>query len=121
MRARCYPTEDREKIVMAIRSLFPDAEVSGDETISASSGSIEAFAEQLRRQRIRDAARAVLRHGLDGRTTSFRINKQVSTVGKVSFAEEDHPLGDIEITIESDDIDSLIDAIAPDTRSEGTR
>lgn len=118
IRARCHPTEDRERIVNAIKGLFPDAEVTGEDVISARAESVEAFAEMLRRQRIRDAARAVLRRGLSGKTTSFMLNKQVAAVGKVSFAEEDHPLGDIEVTIESDDILSLIDHIAPDTRLE---
>jgi len=118
---KCFPTEDRETIAGAITSLFPDAIVRGDELIDATSASVEAFAEQLKRQRIRDAARAVMRRGLRGNATSFRLNKQVAAVGKISFSEETHPLGDIEVTISSDNIDSLIDSIAPNTRGEAKR
>jgi hypothetical protein len=115
---RCFPTEDREKIVEAIIRLFPDAEVVGDDPIIARSASADAFGDALRRYRIRDAARAVMRRGLKGNSTSFLLNKQVFAVGKVSFSEENHPLGDIEVTIVSDNIDELIDSVAPNTRME---
>jgi predicted RNA binding protein with dsRBD fold (UPF0201 family) len=115
---RCFPTENRDKIVEAIIGLFPDAEVVGDDPILARSASVDAFGDILRRYRIRDAARAVMRRGHKGNSTSFLLNKQVATVGKVSFSEENHPLGDIEVTIVSDNIDELIDSIAPNTRME---
>jgi len=121
LRARCHPTESREKVVQAILNLFPDATVSGEDPVFAVSHSLEQFGEVLKRQKIRDAARRVLRRGIEGATTTFRVNKQVATVGKVSFSEEAHPLGDIEVQIISDDIERTIDGIAPDTRTEAGR
>ena len=118
LRARCYPTEDREIVTRAIQNLFPDAMIEGDDPIIGRSGSLDAFAEALKRQRIRDSARAVFRRGISGNTTEFRLNKQVAAIGKVSFSEESHALGDIEVSIVSDDIRSLMDKIAPDTRKE---
>lgn len=115
---RCYPTEDRNKVVTAVVRLFPDCVLVGNDVLSGEASSLDEFADLLRRQRIRDSARAVLRRGLKGDSTSFRINKQVAAVGKVSFSEEHHPLGDIEVTITDHDIASVIDAIAPDTRRE---
>jgi predicted RNA binding protein with dsRBD fold (UPF0201 family) len=117
--AKCFPTEDRDKVVGAITKLFPDAEITGDDPIVARSTSIDAFGELLRRYRIRDAARAVMRRGLRRGSISFMLNKQVAAVGKVSFSEENHPLGDLEVTIVSDDINGLIDSIAPNTRCDG--
>lgn len=119
--ARCYPTEDKEKVVRAIKSIFPDASVQGEELLIAGASSIDMFAELLKRQRIRDAARRVMRRNMSGSSTKFRLNKQVAAVGKVSFAEEEHPLGDIEVTISSDALESLIDSIAPNTRLEASR
>ncbi len=116
--ARCFPTENRTKIVEAIIRLFPDADVAGDDPVVARSASVDAFGDALRRYRIRDAARAVMRRGRKGNSTSFLLNKQVAAVGKVSFSEEHHPLGDIEVTIVSENIDELIDAIAPNTKME---
>ena len=100
-----------------MRSMFPDAEVSGESVISGHSRSIDEFGKLLSKQRIRDAARAVMRKHMRGRTTSFRLNKQVAAIGKVSFSDESHPLGDIEVEITSDELESAIDRVAPNTRA----
>jgi predicted RNA binding protein with dsRBD fold (UPF0201 family) len=115
VRARCYPTEDRDKVIRAIKAFFPESELSGEEDIRGVAHSVEALGDQLRRQQIRDAARSVLRRGLSGNTTAFRLNKQVASVGKISFSDEDRPLGDIEVEIVAEDIESVIDKIAPHT------
>ncbi len=121
LRTPCHPTESRAVVVRAIRSIFPDAEVEGEEELIARSRSIDLFGEMLRRQKIRDAARRVMRRGVRGRSTHFRLNKQVAAVGKISFSEEAHALGDIEVMITSDEIESVIDSVAPDTRMEDGR
>ena len=119
---RCFRTEDRQKVVAGIKALFPDAEIEGDDPITASSKSVDRFGELLRQGRIRDAARAVMRKGISGGGTRFILNKQVAAVGKVSFSQESHPLGDLEVMILDEDIDALIDRIAPRTRrTEGAR
>jgi len=117
--ARCYATEDPQKIVAAIKALFPEARVEGKDPIRADSPSVDRFGELLRQERIRDAARAVMRKGISGNATHFKLNKQVATVGKVSFSQESHPLGDFEVTISDADIEALIDRIAPSTRRTG--
>lgn len=114
--AMCHPTEDRTKVVGAISSIFPGADIRGEGAIEASVPSLEHFGELLVRQQIRDAARAIMRRNVSGNSTSFTLNKQVATAGKVSFSEESHPLGDITVTITADDIDALIDMVAPSTR-----
>ncbi len=113
MVVRCFPTEERSFVAEAITKLFPDAVVEGDDPLIARAGSIEVFSEQLARQRIRSAARKMLRRGMGGEETHFKLNKQVATLGKVSFAIEEHPLGDVEVVIRAEDIVGLIDAIAP--------
>ena len=118
---RCFPTEDRVRVTSAITQLFPDAVIEGDEQLTASAESIEAFSEQLARQRIRAAARKVLLRGMSGGRTVFRLNKQVAFVGKISFSEEDHALGDIEVIISDEDIVSVIDELAPRLQPEGGR
>ncbi len=114
--AKCHPTEDRAKVVEGIAAIFPDAEIRGDFEIEAFATALDHFAEMLARQQIRDAARAILRRNIEGNSTAFTLNKQVAAVGKVSFAEGSHPLGDIEVTVVDDDIESLIDRVAPSTR-----
>jgi predicted RNA binding protein with dsRBD fold (UPF0201 family) len=46
----------------------------------------------------------------------FMLNKQVAAVGKVSFTTGESPLGPIVVTIETPDIERLIDYLAPRTR-----
>ena len=116
LKTHCYPTEDRERIVGAMASLFPGVVVTGTEELEGRANSMGAFAEQLVKQKIRDAARAILRRGVRGNTTTFRLNKQVAAVGKISFSDEDHALGDIVVEVSADDIAVLIDEVAPNTR-----
>ena len=79
--------------------------------------SLSRFAELLRRQKIRDAARRVLLKGVRGDGAMvFRLNKQAAFVGKVSFSGGESPLGDISVLVEQPGIVELIDGIAPDTR-----
>lgn len=119
--ARCFPTEDREKVLAAVVQLFPDFLPDRVDAVSGTAHSTEHFSELLRKQRIRSAARAVLRRGRRGGSIVFHLNKQVATVGKVSFSEEAHPLGDIEVCMTSDDTDALIDGIAPMPGEAGER
>lgn len=121
LRAECHPTEDRDRVIRSIIRLFPDAEMNGETVLSGVSRSVDEFGVLLKRQRIRDAARAVMRRNMRGNATSFSLNKQVAAVGKISFSEESHPLGDIEVEITSDALESVIDSIAPNTRSEELR
>ena len=72
----------------------------------------------LRQDRIRDAARAILFSGVDGKTIRFSLNKQVAYVDHVSFSEQDEelPLGSINVEILCDNPESVIDWIAPRSR-----
>jgi len=116
--ARCFPTEDRSKVVAAMANVFPDLVAEGDDPVVGTAHSTEMFAELLKRHRIRSAARTVLRRGTSGGTVRFRLNKQVATVGKVSFSEEGHALGDLEVVITVDDVERFIDEVAPRSGSQ---
>lgn len=111
--ARCFPTEDRGKVVGAITNLFPDFVADGDDPVTGSAASMERFAELLKRQRIRSAARAAMRRGIQADRVTFALNKQVAAAGKVSFSEEAHALGDLEVTIVTSDPGRTIDEVAP--------
>ena len=116
IKAPCFPTEDPEKVRKAILNLFPDSLVEDEGgAIVAKTGSLGRFKELVRSHRILDATRRMLLRGRQGNGTSFMINKQVAFVGKVSYVEERLPLGSIEVCIEDDDLDRLIDEIAPVT------
>ncbi len=112
----CLPTEDVEKVRKAILNIFPESMVEVlDGAILAKTGSLVRFKELVRSYRIIDATRRILLRGKQGTSTCFMINKQVAFIGKISYVEERLPLGSIEVSIEDDDLDKLIDEIAPVT------
>lgn len=77
--------------------------------------SLDHFSKLIRRQEILDSTRAMMFKGKRGDATVIRLNKQVATVGKVSFAEQRSVLGAIEVFIEGDDLEAFIDRVAPVT------
>ena len=111
-----FPTEDRERVRQGILNIFPCAEVTEtDDVIRAVTDDLSRFKELLRNHRILDSARAVMLRGMAGDRTDFQLNKQAALVGKVSFAEGRPPLGPIEVSISADDLEALIDDVAPRT------
>ncbi len=115
--AELHPTEDEKKIIDAIHALFPDANCTVNAgNITCTSYDISTFARLLKEQKIRDAARSVLLSNLHGSRIEFKLNKQVATVGKVSFSVGDVPLGDIMVEVIGENLHHLIDEIAPNTR-----
>jgi hypothetical protein len=109
------PSEDPEKVEAAIRSIFPDAELESDEWGFRGTASIDSFSKKIRKQKILDATRGVMIKNMRGNRTWVNLNKQVATVGKISFADRNPVLGAIEVCIEDDDIEGLIDIVAPVT------
>lgn len=116
VRTPCFPTEDAEKVKRAVLNLFPDSMIEEREgEILARTGSLARFKELVRSYRILDATRRMLLRRKQGTSTSFSVNKQVAFVGKISYVEERLPLGSIEVSIDDDDLDRLIDEVAPIT------
>lgn len=110
------PSEDPEKVRSAILSIFPDAVLEEDgEGFMGTAPGLDRFSQLIRRQKILDATRAVLITGVRGNRTRMLLNKQVATVGKVSFADRRPVLGAIEVFIEDDDLLALIDRVSPIT------
>jgi len=113
------PTESREKVEAAVGKLFPNLnlELVGHSLVgeSTETESLSHFHQLLRRQGILDAARAVMFSNKSDNTTKLLLNKQVAFVGKVSFTEGESPLGPIVLTLESPNIETMIDYLAPRT------
>jgi hypothetical protein len=109
------PSEDPEKVEAAILSIFPDAELELTDSGYRGSATLDRFSKLIRKQKILDATRGVMLKNRRGEKTWVNLNKQVATVGKVSFADKNPVLGAIEVCIEDDDIEGLIDIVAPVT------
>lgn len=107
--ATVWGTESMELVANAIINLFPDAVLGGGSDVQGTSADIGHLRELLREQRIRDAARAHMASGICPEGITFGLNKQAALVGRVNFSEGYNPMGDIEVTIETDDPDATID------------
>lgn len=112
-----FPSEDPEIIRAALLSIFPTAEFELTEKEMKGQADLKQFSTLIRRQRILDTARNQMQKGKRGSDvrTTFSLNKQVATVGKVSFVDYRVVLGVITVCVEDDDIDALIDRVAPMT------
>ncbi|HNX39042.1 MAG TPA: RNA-binding domain-containing protein [Methanothrix sp.] len=110
------PTEKVDRVVSAVENIFPGLvmDIRSDK-IEAYGGAdgLKTLHEMLRRQRILDSARSVMRRGLVGETVSFQISKQAALMGVVSFPPEEEPLGSLHIQITGGEI--VIDWLAPKT------
>jgi len=119
------PTEDPDKVKIAVYKIFGDLNLEAKEEkevtqLTGKTSSLDGlsrFRDLLRRERIRDAARTVLFKGLHEKRIIFYLNKQVAYVGHVSFSEPEgeSPLGAIKVEIKCDDPQGLIDWLAPKT------
>jgi predicted RNA binding protein with dsRBD fold (UPF0201 family) len=123
--AEVHLTESEEKVRRAVENLFGSMSVTvkplyrGGGLLAEARGqdSLVKFRNLLRNDRIRDAARRALYHGIHGGTVVFCLNKQVAFAGHVSFSEEvaESPLGPIKVTIACDDPRGMVDWLAPRT------
>lgn len=118
-------TEDLGKVKQAIENIFgnlpleekPHRKGSLLRAQANDTENLSKFANLLRREQIRNAARSVLFQGLKGNTLTFFLNKQVAYAGHISFCKPvaESPLGPIKVKIKSDNLLKLIDWLAPRT------
>jgi predicted RNA binding protein with dsRBD fold (UPF0201 family) len=108
-----YPTEDAGLVGLAISNLFPTVELAtGDGRMTGvgeGPAALARFRRRLREMRIRDTARSVLRgESRDGRVT-FSLNKQSAVANVPNFSTGGAPLGDIDVTVRTGDVDALVE------------
>ncbi len=111
-----FPSEDPDKVRVAMERIFPDIEIEETEDgLSGRTDNLVRFSKQIRKQRILDTTRSVLIRGRRGNVTRFFLNKQVAFVGKISFCEERTILGTMRVVVQDDEMDALIEDVAPET------
>jgi len=97
------PGDDGSKISEAVMNLFPDASIDsmGEESFPSQQNvviecphlSVETFLTQIRQQAILDTAMDAMAKNLDGNTTAFSISRLAAFANKISFTNEEIPLG----------------------------
>ncbi len=103
-------TENPDRVVAAIRTVFPDASLEvTDDRVTGEARTLDTLKELLARHQILDTARMLLHQRIDGGRLSFSLNKQAAYAGSVNFSEVGHPLGDITVTIQRSDLPGLVD------------
>jgi len=116
IRTPLRPTEDPEKVRTAILNLFPESEITIDRNeVVAKTASLERFMTLIRNQKILDSIRSKLVHAMQPGSTVISLNKQAAFVKRASLSEGKAALGNMEVTIEAEDIERLIDSVAPRT------
>ncbi|WP_457548997.1 AAA family ATPase [Archaeoglobus sp.] len=114
------PTEDVDKVVQAVKNIFPDAEITieGD-TLKAKAWDLRKFRDLLRRQRILDTARTELLKGKSSNETTVFLNKQTAHIGKINFTDENAILSPIRVTFKLYGVPfgKFLDYIAPPTKA----
>jgi predicted RNA binding protein with dsRBD fold (UPF0201 family) len=123
--AEVNPTEDEEKVRMAVNNVLGGASITVKPSGKVSVLSAEAKGQDsliklrnmLRNDRIRDAARRLLFKSTRGDKINFFLNKQVAYAGHISFSEEtaESPLGPIRFSIQTDDPQALVEWLAEKT------
>lgn len=115
--ASLSPSEDPEKLALAVANVV--GVQSGE--VQANKDSVRFFArgldylkrlkEQLRTRHVRSAAKGALYRERRGRSTMLLLNRQAAVAGVlvVCGSPEESPLGPIRLTIESDEIDAVIE------------
>ena len=111
------PTEVRDRVEAAITNLFPGATVrEGHGELIAEAHSMERFGARLREQNIVDAAREVLRDGIEVDTIAFDLKKQAAFEGVVNFSVGNpDELGELHVRVRvaEPDAEAFVEYVAP--------
>jgi predicted RNA binding protein with dsRBD fold (UPF0201 family) len=126
--ADIHPTEDPEKVKIAINNLFSPSsftvmDTQGLQQLTATitqQSDLHTFYTRIREERILSAARRWLRQNLHDTTFTFCLHKQAAYSNRISFCAPngESPLGPIRISISCDNPQAFIDWLTPRTTNK---
>lgn len=116
--AEVYPTESPEKVLRAVRNIFPSLglevrELGGSGLVVGEGEGVEVLEnlkKLIRMRRVRAAARRILSSSIQGERIIFYLNKQAAYAGQASFTEPvgESPLPPIRVEVEAENPEELI-------------
>lgn len=118
--AAVNPSEDPDKVRLAISKVLLTSNYEyKDGSIKATSrelSSLSNIQETIKRRRVNRTYRRQMRFNRNEETTWFYLNKQAAYVDVVAICEEaeESPMGPIKVILHSDDLDAVIDWLAPE-------
>jgi len=117
IRTKIHPTEDEDKIHLALNKIFPDVEFFVEDNLylgeSEDHENLEMLKKLIDSQMIRDSARKAIRKGKRDKGVVINLNKQAAIEGKINFST-DSPMGPIIVRIYGD-MNEICDYLAPST------
>lgn len=115
--ATVNPSEDKSKVITALKNIIGEAEASigedGERVYLKTKDprSLKHLKDSLRDRRIRAVAKRLVLESKKGNEFTILANKQAAYVGIISLceSEEESPLGAIRLRFKSADLDKLIE------------
>jgi len=114
------PSENPEKVKLAISNVIPDADYEyKDGSIKATSRNLHSLSniqKTIQSRRVNRVYRRQMRFNTKGDTTWFYLNKQAAFVNVIAICDvaEESPMGPIKVILHSQDIERVIDWLAPE-------
>ena len=120
--AAVNPSEDARKVITAIENViercYPEFRY-GSRAVGRARGTepLALIYEQIRSRSAMGVLRRMLLDNRSGDTTWFYLNKQAADAGIAAVVEDEQesPLGPIKVTIDCEELDSLVDWLVPET------
>ncbi|MDP3034254.1 MAG: RNA-binding domain-containing protein [Methanobacteriaceae archaeon] len=114
-------TEDPEKVKKSILNIFPKGNIQQDSDKLFLRGNKELlnnFKKTLEKREIISVARLIMDNNIKDNVLTFYISKQTAFVNEINFSEGNSPLGDIQIKIESSNLEEVLNWLAPEEFDE---
>ena len=111
------PSEDPEKVKLAINNIFPDLtlEITDTEITGKSNGIkiLSQISKSIHENNIKKTYQRILKNNSNGDSSWFYLNKQAAFVNTVALCSEanESSLGPIKVILRSNDIEQVINSI----------
>ena len=111
------PSEDPEKVKLAVNNIFPDMELEISETdVSGKTNNFSALSQiskSIHEKNIKNTYQRILKNNNDGDSTWFYLNQQAAFVNTVALCSDanESSLGPIKVILRSNNIEQVIDSI----------
>jgi hypothetical protein len=111
------PSEDPEKVKLAINNIFPDLTLEITDTdITGKSNNIQILSQiskSIHENNIKKTYQRILKNNSNRDSSWFYLNKQAAFVNTVALCSEanESSLGPIKVILRSNDIEQVIDKI----------
>ena len=111
------PSEDPEKVKLAVNNIFPDMELEVSDTQIVGKTNnfsvLSPISKSIHEKNIKNTYQRILKNNNDGDSTWFYLNKQAALVHSVALCSEanESSLGPIKVVLRSNDIEQVIESI----------